>query len=226
MASAAGRSLAWPRCRGCRSASPSPAGDAPQGANPFVVVSYDCWRRRFEGDPDIAGRVIRVNGTDFTITGVAPRGFRGLRTFGFWPEMWVPIGMHAVIEPGSSGKLEGRGGGDLMVFGRMKPGLDRARSAVIAEGFARQLAAAYPATNADVTALLIPAGAGFDHPAYVKPRVLALSSALGLFGSLVTLAIICANLANLQLARAAARTRETAIRLSLGCSRARLVRQL
>ena len=202
------------------------AGDAPQGANPFVVVSYDCWRRRFQGDRDIVGRVVRVNGTEFTITGVAPRGFRGLRTFGFWPEMWVPIGMHAVIEPGSAGKLEGRGGGDLMVFGRMKPGADRARSAVAAEGFARQLAAAYPATNADLTAMLIPAGAGFDHPAYFKPSVLVLSSALGLVGSLLILAIICANLANLQLARAAARARETAIRLSLGCSRARLIRQL
>jgi predicted permease len=140
--------------------------------------------------------------------------------------MWVPIGMHAVIEPGSTGRLQGRGGGDLMVFGRLKPGLDRARSSVLAQGFARQLGAAYRVTNADLTAILIPAGAGFDHPAYVKPSVLVLSSALGLFGSLVTLAIICANLANLQLARAAARARETAIRLSLGCSRARLVRQL
>jgi predicted permease len=202
------------------------AGDAPQGADPFVVISYDCWRRRFQGDPDIAGRVVRLNGTEFTITGVAPRGFRGLRTFGFWPEMWVPIGMHAVIEPGSAGKLEGRGGGDLMVFGRMKPGADRARTSVAAEGFARQLAAAYPATNADLTAMVIPAGVGFDHPAYVKPSVLVLSSALGMIGSILILAIICANLANLQLARAAARARETAIRLSLGCSRARLIRQL
>lgn len=202
------------------------AGDAPQGANPFVVVSYDAWRRRFQGDPDIVGRVVRVNGTEFTITGVAPRGFRGLRTFGFWPEMWVPIGMHAVIEPGSAGKLEGRGGGDLMVFGRMKPGADRARTTVAAEGFASQLAAAYPATNADLTAMVIPAGVGFDHPAFVKPSVLVLSSALGLIGSLLILAVICANLAGLQLARAAARARETAIRLSLGCSRARLIRQL
>jgi predicted permease len=200
--------------------------DAPQGANPFVVLSYNCWQRRFHADPDIAGRVVRVNGHDFTVTGVAPRGFRGLRKFGFWPEMWVPLGMHSVIRPGSDGPLEGRGGGDLEVFGRMRPGADRTRTTAAAELFARQLAGAYPATNADLTAMLIPAGAGFDHPAYVKQGVLVLSSALGLFGSLVILAIICANLANLQLARAAARTRETAIRLSLGCSRGRLVRQL
>jgi predicted permease len=202
------------------------ATDAPQGANPFVVLSYDCWRRRFQADPHIVGRVVRLNGTEFTITGVAPRGFRGLRMFGFWPEMWVPIGMHAVIVPGSTGRLQGRGGGDLEVFGRVRPGVDRAQSTAAAELFARQLAASYPATNADLTAMLIPAGVGFDHPAYVKPSVLVLSSALGLFGSLVILAIICANLANLQLARAAARSRETAIRLSLGCSRARLTRQL
>ena len=202
------------------------AADAPQGANPFVVLSYDCWRRRFQSDPGVVGRVVRINGTEFTVTGVAPRGFRGVRMFGFWPEMWVPIGMHAVIEPGSTGRLQGRGGGDLIVFGRMRPGLDRTRTTAAAELFARNLARAYPATNADQTAMLIPAGVGFDHPAYVKPSVLVLSSAMGLFGSLVILAIICANLANLQLARAAARSRETAIRLSLGCSRARLTRQL
>jgi putative ABC transport system permease protein len=202
------------------------ASDAPQGANPFAVLSYDSWRQRFRADPDIAGRVVRINGTAFTITGVAPRGFRGLRRFGFWPEMWVPIGMHAVIVPGSTGELEGRGGGDLEVFGRMRPGADRSGSTVVAQLFARRLAGTYPATNADLTAMLIPAGVGFDHPAYIKPGILVLSSALGLFGSLVILAIICANLANLQLARAAARARETAIRLSLGCSRSRLVRQL
>jgi hypothetical protein len=200
--------------------------DAPQGANPFVVLSYECWRRRFRGDRDIAGRIVRINGAAFTITGVAPSGFRGLRLFGFWPDMWVPIGMHAVVQPGVTGVLEGRGRGGLLVFGRTKPGADRAHTAATADLFARQLAASYPATNADLRGMLLPARVGFDQPSFVKPGVLALASTLALFGSLVMLAIICANLANLQLARAAARTRETAIRLSLGCSRARLVRQL
>jgi predicted permease len=200
--------------------------DAPQGANPFVVLSYDSWRRRFQLDPGIVGRLVRINGTEFTITGVAPPGFRGLRRFGFWPEMWAPIGMHAILQPGSTDALQGRGGGSLEVFGRMRAGVGRAQTTAAAELVAGRLAATYPATNAELSALLLPAGVGFDHPAYIKPAVLALSSALGLFGSLVTLAIICANLANLQLARAAARARETAIRLSLGCSRARLTRQL
>jgi predicted permease len=202
------------------------ADDAPQGANPFVVLSYESWRRRFQGDRDIVGRVVRINGTEFTITGVAPRGFRGLRLFGFWPEMWMPIGMHAVVQPGTTGVLEGRGGGSLLVFGRMKPGSDRARTAAAADLFARQLAASYPATNADLSAMLLPARVGFDHPGFVKPGVLVLASTMAVFGSLLILAIICANLANLQLARAAGRARETAIRLSLGCSRARLARQL
>jgi predicted permease len=201
--------------------------DGPQGANALVVLSYECWRRRFQSDPRIVGRAVRLNGTEFTITGVAPRGFRGLRQFGFWPEMWAPIGMHSVVQPGSTGLLQGRGGGSLLVFGRMKPGFDRARTAAAAEVFARQLAASYPATNADLGgARLLPARVGFDDPDFVKPQVLVLASALGLFGSLVILAIICANLANLQLARAAARAREIAIRLSVGCSRARLTRQL
>jgi predicted permease len=200
--------------------------DAPQGANPFVVLSYECWRRRFHQDPDVVGRLVRINGTEFTITGVAPRGFRGLRIFGFWPEMWVPIGMHLIVQPGSSDALLSRGGGSLQVFGRMNPGAGRTQTAAAAELFAARLASEYPATNAELSALLLPARVGFDHPAYVKPAVLVLSSALGLFGSLVTLAIVCANLANLQIARAAARARETAIRLSLGCSRPRLTRQL
>jgi predicted permease len=202
------------------------AADAPQGANPFVVLTYDCWQQRFSGDSAIVGRSVRINGTGFRVVGVAPPGFRGMRTFGFWPEIFVPIGMHAVAIPGSTRMLEGRGGGVLMTFGRMRQGANRAQTERLAAAFAARLADAYPSTNANVEAMVIPAAGGFDNPAFVKPAILRLASALGVFASLVTLAIICANLVNLQLARAAARVHEIAIRLSLGCSRGRLTRQL
>src|SRR6185503_6737734 len=202
------------------------AADAPQGANPFAVLSYDSWQRRFGGDPAIAGRTVRINGTEFTITGVAARGFKGMRTFGFWPEIWVPVGMHDVVMPGSAKLLQGRGGGWVLAFGRMRPGTDRQRTENAAIQFAKQLESTYAASNVNISAMLLPAKSGFDNPAFVKPGVLYLASALGVFASLVTLLIICANLANLQLARAAARAREIAIRLSLGCSRQRLARQL
>ena len=200
--------------------------DAPQGANPLVVLSYDSWKERFRGDSSVIGRVVRVNGAEFTITGVAPKGYKGIRTFGFWPELFVPAGMHAVVMPGSNNLLHGRGDGWMYVVARMHPGWTAARTRGAARVFASQLAHAYPATDLNLGVMLVPGATGFDHPGFVKPTVLVLASVMGLFASIVTLLIICANLANMQLARAAARSREIAVRLSLGCSRARLTRQL
>ncbi|HKW47933.1 MAG TPA: ABC transporter permease [Gemmatimonadaceae bacterium] len=202
------------------------AADAPQGGNPYVVLSYDSWQQRFHGDSSVVGRVVRVNGSEFTVTGVAPPGFKGLRTFGFWPEMFVPIGMHNVIMPGSTRLLEGRGPGWMYVVGRMRKDWTMQRTAGAATLFATQLARTYPATNASFGVTLLPGAGGFDHPGFVKPRVLVLASIMGLFASIMTLLIICANLANMQLARASARTHEIAVRLALGCSRTRLARQL
>ena len=202
------------------------AADGAQGGNPFAVLSYDSWRQRFHGDSSIVGRTVRVNGSEFTITGVAPPGFKGLRTFGFWPEMFVPLGMHNVVMPGSTHLLEGRGPGWLYVVGRQHLGWTMQHSERSAQLFAAQLAASFPGSNANFGVMLLPGASGFDHPGFVKPRVLVLASVMGLFASIVTLLIICANLANMQLARAAARTHEIAIRLSLGCSRTRLARQL
>src|SRR5206468_4223272 len=158
------------------------------------------WQHRFRGDSSVVGRVVRINGTEFTITGVAARGFHGMRTFGFWPEMWVPVGMHNVIEPGSTTLLHGRGPGWLRVFGRMRRGETQRSTHRTVAAFAKQLAREYPATNADKGIIILPAGAGFEHPGFVKPRVVALSSMLGIFAAIVTLLIICANLANMQLA--------------------------
>ena len=202
------------------------AVDAPRGADAFAVLSYASWRQRFHGDSTVIGRTVRINGAAFSIVGVAAPGFHGMRTLGFWPEMWVPVGMHDVVQPGSTNLLHGRGAGWLMVFGRLRAGWSAERTLNAATVFAKQLEASYPSTNAGLSVLLIPAGTGFDHPAFVKPRVLTLASAMGLFASIIVLLIICANLANLQLARVAARGREIAIRLALGSSRGRLARQL
>jgi predicted permease len=202
------------------------AADAPQGGNPFVVLSYDAWQRRFRGDPNVVDAHVRINGGDFIVTGVAPRGFRGMRLLAFWPELWVPIGMQPIAQPSVPGLLHGRGGGSLLVVGRLKPGFDLERTQAVAGDFARALEAAYPGSNKDVGVSLLAAKVGFENPRIIKPRVLVLSSALGIVGSLTVLLIICANLAVLQLARTASRAREIAIRLSLGCSRGRLTRQL
>src|SRR5262245_35326911 len=98
------------------------AGDAPQGGNPFVVLSYQAWQRRFHGDPNVAGARVRINGREFVVTGVAPRGFKGMRLLGFWPEVWVPIGMQPAVQPAVPNLLHGRGGGPLVVVGRLRPG--------------------------------------------------------------------------------------------------------
>jgi len=202
------------------------AADAPQGGNPFVVLSYHAWQRRFRGDPNVVGRIIRINSREFVVTGVAPRGFKGMRLLGFWPEVWVPIGMQAVVQPGAARLLQGRGGGPLLVVGRLRPGLDLERTQAVATEFARQLEAAYPRSNVNVGVSVLSAKVGFENPSIIKPAILLLSSALGIVGSLIVLVIICANLAVLQLSRTASRAREIAIRLSLGCSRGRLTRQL
>ena len=200
--------------------------DAPQGANPFVVLSYESWKQRFHGDSTVVGRLVRINGTEFTVTGVTPPGYKGIRSFGFWPELFVPVGMHDVVMPGSTRLLHGRGDGWMYVVGRMHSGWSEARTERAARVFASQLARTYPATDVNLGITLVPGATGFDHPAFVKPTVLVLASMMGLFASVVTLLVICANLANMQLARTAARAREIAIRLSLGCSRSRLTRQL
>jgi putative ABC transport system permease protein len=199
---------------------------APRGANPFAVLSYASWRDRFGSDPSVVGRIIRLNGTAFTVAGVAPKRFKGVRSFGFWPEVWVPAGMHRAIVPRSQGMLAGRGRGWLFLVGRMHDGWDIDQTRAAATLFAQQLEHQFPDSNRDLGVVVLPARSGFDNPQYVKPQVLVLVSALGIVGTGLILVVICANLANLQLARAAARSREFAIRLSLGCSRLRLTSQL
>ena len=197
---------------------------------PVAVLNHDFWRSRFGADESIVGREIRINGHEFQVVGVALEGFTGTKLLGFTPDLWVPLTMHEVVWPGSSDDsdlLERRGWGLLNVRGRMKPGVTLSEAEAALDTLAARLEADHPDVNEDFRLQVTPA------PRKTEPIVDAeLGNAIPLAGTtllgiaLVVLLVACANVASLKLARTLGRSGELAIRLSLGASRGRLVRQV
>ncbi len=188
---------------------------APGGA-PVTVLGYGFWQRKFAGDSGVVGRHLQLNGHDFTIVGVLPRGFGGM-IVGLAFDVWIPITMQPLI--GSGNSLELRGNHWLTVVGRLRSGagLAEARADI---GLIQRRLAAVNEDDRSTTATAAPIDSE-GPPAWFRPLFLAL---LGI--TAVVLLIACANVANLLLARATARRKEIAIRLALGAGRRRLVRQL
>ncbi len=192
------------------------------GAAPVVVIGHDLWQRHFDSDPAIIGRHVQLSGNDFTIVGVAPERFAGTELY-FHPELFVPLSMmHFALSGYPPNAFEDRASRWLTVVGRLKQDVHAAEANAEFLTLSRQLEQSYPDTNRGRTAVVLPemtARARLDDGGARGAAVM-----LALAG--LVLLLSCANVANLLLARAAGRTREMALRLSIGAGRTRLVRQL
>ncbi|MFZ0393462.1 MAG: ABC transporter permease, partial [Terracidiphilus sp.] len=192
-----------------------------RGANsaPYLVLSYAFWRTRFHGDPDAVGRTVQVNRLAFTVVGVAPEDFRGSELM-YAPDLWVPIVDQEQIE--GTNNLESRDDRGLWLIARLKPQVTVAQATSDMQSIGAYLKSTYPQGDDGVKFSLARPGLAGD---LLGGPARAFAAGLMVLAGLILLAA-CANLGSLFAARASDRAREIALRVALGSTRRRIMRQL
>jgi predicted permease len=195
--------------------------DHTTGANPVAVLSHSFWRRRFQGDSGVLGRVVELRGTTFTIVGIAAEGFTGTALEPRVPDLWIPLSFQPQFVPGRdwANRPDVRA---LQILARLKPSVSLQTAQTEADLLVRRYATTYLETDRTKAVTL-------QHTAYFPNtddiRFRALVAGLMLIVGLVLL-VASANVGNMLLARGAARQREISTRLALGATRGRIARHL
>jgi len=196
----------------------------------LVAIVSDAYWRKTGSDLAIVGRTVRINSRLFTVVGLAPPGFTGTSA-AVAPEFWVPLGATTVVKNDFMSESDGatpgsRAAHEMLLLGRLRPGISRATADQELGQIAARLAEAFPAENRDQTIVAAPLPRiGLSTSPSDDSQLVAVSAVLVAMSAVVLL-VACLNLANMLLARGTGRRREFAIRLSLGASRATVVRQL
>ena len=198
---------------------PEEYGDKP-GAYPVAVISHRLWRTRFNSDPGVIGRTVHLNRHELTVVGVAPPEFRGSMA-GLAFDIWAPVVMGPQLNGIGEWMLRDRKTRNLMGVARLGPGVNLEQARAEIAGLARQLARMDPYTNGGISATVLPLWKShFGAQSLLLAPLQILAAVCG-----VLLLIVCANVANLLLARWTARQKEFSVRLALGAGRGRLARQ-
>jgi predicted permease len=201
--------------------APAEQGDKP-GAFPLAVISYRLWQSHFNSDPNIIGKTIKVNRHELTIIGVAPQEFHGSMP-GLAYDIWIPAVMRPLLNGLTTDwELTDRHTRDMIAFARLKPGITIEQARAETAALAHHMAELHPDVSQGIGATVLPMWEGhFGAQSWLLAPLQILMAACA-----VVLLIVCANVANLLLARFTTRQKEFSMRLALGAKRSRLFRQL